>query len=124
MYYKGVLAHGYGDLGEDCNAYAVFAYKGEPTIELLIDPEMYKEIELFPENMLSEDEVCDKYYYIDHDCCKIIYFDHKNYTRKPGVYLPEVAYLLKDLNGDYEIIIDAVTGEKIEFIPYYVPDVD
>ena len=124
VYYKGVLAHGYGDLGEDCNAYAVFAYKGEPTIELLIDPEMYKEIELFPENMLSEDEVCDKYYYIDHDCCKIIYFDYKNYTRKPGVYLPEVAYLLKDLNGDYEIIIDAVTGEKIEFIPYYVPDVD
>lgn len=124
VYYKGVLVHGYGDLSEADNVFAAFEYKGSPITELLIAPEKYKEIDVAPENMLSEDEAIDEWMFSTHDVCKIIYMDHINSSKEPDRYDAKIAYLLKSKNHDSEIIIDAVTGEEIEFIPYYVPDVE
>lgn len=124
VYYKGILAHGYGDLDEYDNVYAAFDYKGNPTIELLIAPEKYKEINLDPENMLSEDEAIEEWMRSTHDVCKIIYLDYNDSSQMPNRYSPIIAYLLRSKNHDSETVIDAVTGEEIEFIPYYVPVVD
>jgi hypothetical protein len=124
VYYKGILAHGYGDLGEYDNVFAAFDYKGNPTIELLIAPEKYKEIDLAPENMLSENAAVEEWMRSTHDICKIIYFDHDDSSQMPNRYSQKIAYLLKSKNHDSEIVIDAVTGEEIEYIPYYVPVVD
>ena len=124
VYYKDILAHGYGDLDEYDNVYAAFDYKGNPTIELLIDPEKYKEIDLAPEKILSEEEAIDEWMRSTHDVCKIIYFDYTDSSQMSNRYNPKIAYLLKSKNHDSEIVIDAVTGEEIEYIPYYVPVVD
>ncbi|MBP3745966.1 MAG: dockerin type I repeat-containing protein [Ruminococcus sp.] len=124
VYYKGVLVHGYGDLGETDNVFAAFDYKGNPIIELLIDPRKYEEIDVDPENMLSEEDAISEWMFSIHDVCKIIYFDHIHSSKEPDRYDAKIAYLLKSKNRDSEMIIDAVTGEEIEFIPYYVPDVD
>ena len=124
VYYKGILAHGYGDLDINDNAFAAFDHKGYLTIELLIAPEKYKEIDIAPENMLSENEAIEEWMRSTHDVCTIIYFDYKYSSQMPNRYSPKVAYLLRSKNQDSEIIIDAVTGEQIGFIPYYVPAVD
>ena len=124
VYYKDILAHGYGDLDEYDNVYAAFNYKGNPTIELLIAPEKYKEIDLAPDNMLTENEAVEEWMCSTHDVCKIIYFDYTDSSQMSNRYNPKIAYLLKSKNHDSEIVIDAVTGEEIEYIPYYVPVVD
>ena len=120
VYYKGILAHGYGDLNFDGNVFAAFDHKGNPTIELLIDPAKYKDIELAPENMLSEDEIHDTEYYPGSEIRKIIYF-YVDPDAKPERYSGKLAYMLKDGHNTFEQIIDPVTGEMIELIPYYVP---
>lgn len=121
VYYKGILAHGYGDLSLNDNVFAAFDYKGNPSIELLIDPRKYSEIDLAPENMLTEEEAYDRDCYPDHDISRIIYFDMDDSSSRLNQYAPKLAYMLKDRNQTYEMIIDAVTGEEIDLIPYYVP---
>ena len=121
VYYKGILAHGYGDLSLIDNVYAAFDYKGNPTIELLIDPRKYKDIDLAPENMLTEEEAYDRDYYLDHDLSKIIFFGIDDSSSRLNQYIPKLAYMLKDRNQTYERIIDAVTGKEIELISYLVP---
>ncbi|MBO4876874.1 MAG: dockerin type I repeat-containing protein [Ruminococcus sp.] len=121
VYYKGILAHGYGDLSLIDNVYAAFDYKGNPTIELLIDPKKYKDIDLDPENMLPEEEAYNRDYYPDYDISKIIFFAIDDSSSRLGQYLPRLAYMLKDKNQTHERIIDAVTGKEIELISYFVP---
>ena len=74
--------------------------------------------------MLSENEAIEEWMRSTHDVCTILYFDYKYSSQMPNRYSPKVAYLLRSKNQDSEIIIDAVTGEQIGFIPYYVPAVD
>ena len=124
VYYKGILAHGYGDLSIYDNIFAAFDNKGYLTIELLTAPEKYKEIDISPENMLSENEAVEEWRRSTYDVCKIIYFYHNDSSQMPNRYSAKIAYLLKSKNQDSEIVIDAATGEEIEFIPYYVPVVD
>lgn len=42
------------------------------------------------------------------------------YVDAYGEYPPRLAYRAVEVGGDAEHILDAVTGEIIEFIPYYV----
>lgn len=122
VYYKGVLVHGYGDINTDSNAYAVIKNEKDNLksveINLLVKPELYSEIDLDGEYKSAEEikESVDKYEM--ESAVKepqfIIYADHKSgfdYELKP-------AYLVEW--RDYERIYDAVTGEEIKYIPYFV----
>lgn len=122
VYYKGVLLHGYGDINTDENVYAVIKkeknnYKSVE-MNFIVDPERFKEVNLDGEYKSAEEikESINKY---EMETAEkgpqfIIYVDWIsgfNYELKP-------AYLVKW--HDYECIYDAVTGEEIEYIPYYV----
>ncbi len=121
VYYKGVLLHGYGDINTDENVYAVIKEKNNyKSVEMnfIVDPERFKEVNLDGEYKSAEEikESIDKHLM---DAAEkgpqfIIYVDWIsgfNYELKP-------AYLVKW--SDNECIYDAVTGEEIEYIPYYV----
>lgn len=125
VYYKGVLVHGYGDINTDSNAYAVIKNEKDNLksvdINLLVKPELYSEIDLDGEYKSAEEikESVDKYEM--ESAVKepqfIIYADYKSgfdYELKP-------AYLVEwNDKAGYERIYDAVTGEEIEYIPYFV----
>lgn len=122
VYYKGVLVHGYGDINTDSNAYAVIKNEKDNMksvdINLLVKPELYSEIDLDGEYKSAE-EIKEYVYNMEMESAVtepqfIIYADHKSgfdYELKP-------AYVIEW--RDYEFIYDAVTGEEIEYIPYFV----
>lgn len=122
VYYKGVLVHGYGDINTDSNAYAVIRNEKDNLksvdMNFIVSPERFKEVNLDGEYKSVEEikESVDKYE-MESAVTEpqfIIYADHKSgfdYELKP-------AYVIEW--HDYERIYDAVTGEEIEYIPYFV----
>lgn len=122
VYYKGVLVHGYGDINTDSNAYAVIKNEKDNMksvdVNLLVKPELYSEIDLDGEYKTIDEikESIDKYEMESSvkEPQFIIYLDWISgfdYELKP-------AYVVEW--RDYERIYDAVTGEEIEYIPYFV----
>ncbi len=122
IYYKNVLLHGYGDINTSGNVYAVIKNEKDNMksvdMNFIVDPERFKEVDLNGEYKSAEEikESIDKYEM--ESAVKepqfIIYPDWIsgfNYELKP-------AYLVEW--HDYERIYDAVTGEEIEYIPYFV----
>lgn len=121
VYYKDVLLHGYGDINTDQNVYAVIKEKDNyKSVEMnfVVDPERFREVNLDGKYKSAEEikESIGKYAMeaAEKEPQFIIYVDWIsgfNYELKP-------AYLVKW--RDYECIYDAVTGEEIEYIPYFV----
>lgn len=122
VYYKNVLLHGYGDINTSENVYAVIRNEKDNMksvdMNFMVDPEHFKEVNLDGEYKSTEEikESVDKYEM--ESAVKepqfIIYPDWIsgfNYELRP-------AYLVEW--NDYERIYDAVTGEEIEYIPYFV----
>lgn len=109
VYYKGVLCHGWGNLNADSNIFVTSLQ-----INFVMKPERYAEVDT-EEKCLSLKELADcvEFSFERSDVTKVIYIRTvKNDT-------PVLAYRI--LGNDCEYIIDAVTGEKIEWIPYFVP---
>ncbi len=121
VYYKDVLLHGYGNINTYENVYAVIKEKNDyksVEVNFVVDPERFKEVNLDGEYKTVEEikQSIDKYKLAnaEKEPQFIIYArftGNLNYEFKP-------AYLVKW--NDYECIYDAVTGEEIEYIPYYV----
>ena len=114
VYYKGLLVHGYGDINSDSSVYAsINNLKDglrEAKINLVQSPEdimavdtSVKYIERYEMKKLLDSEEYPEL---------IIYVDYED--------KPVLAYRLEDTNGYGETIYDAVTGEKIKYIPYLV----
>lgn len=116
VYYKGVRLHSYEDIDAVGNAYVTIENK---SVKIdLINPELFKGIDLDGEYKTVEEikQSVDKYELADAEKEPqfIIYADwtgNLNYEFKS-------AYVIEW--NDYERIYDAVTGEEIEYIPYYV----
>lgn len=121
VYYKGVLLHSYEDINAVGNAYVIIRNEKDnlKSVKIdLINSELYKDVELDGEYKTVEEikQSVDKYELADAEKEPqfIIYADctgNLNYEFKP-------AYVIEW--NDYERIYDAVTGEEIEYIPYYV----
>lgn len=116
VYYKGVLLHGYGNINTDGNVYAVIKNEKNncKSVEMnfIIDPELFKEIDLNAE-YLPEDDVLPTCIDVQKPEL-IIYVDFYDNNKA------KLAYKAVGVNEDCEYIIDAFTGEPIEWIPYYV----
>ncbi|MDE5558026.1 MAG: dockerin type I repeat-containing protein [Ruminococcus sp.] len=115
VWYKGVQVYGYGDSDADSSVYASINERTdglrEVKINLVKTPEEIMEVDVNAE-YLSQYEMQKL---LDLNSFKkmqrIIYIDSEN--------KPVLAYrLVTDDNG--ETIYDAVTGEKIKYIPYLV----
>lgn len=115
VYYKGILLHGCSDFNYDSSVYASVSERNdglrEVNINLVKTPEEIMEVDVNVE-YLSQYEMQKL---LDLNSFKtmqrIIYIDSEN--------KPVLAYRL--VTDDYgETIYDAVTGEKIEYIPYLV----
>ena len=119
VYYKNILLHGYGNIYNADNVYAAcFKQKMADLIkfDLIVDPEKYMEVDTEAE-CLSGEEIMRKYestYYGLSEPQKIIYVD--KYSDVPL----RLAYRAESHNKLEEYIFDAVTGEQIACIPYYV----
>lgn len=122
VYYKNILLHGYGDINTSENVYAVIKNEKDNMksvdMNFMVAPECFNEVNLDGKYKYAGEikKSIDKYEM--ESAVKgpqfIIYLDWIsgfNYELKP-------AYLVEW--HDYERIYDAVTGEEIEYIPYFV----
>ncbi len=107
VYFKGIRLHGYGNLNTDSNVYAV-AYEWGAEVELLIDPELLYKIDTERRDLADMDPPNP----IDDTLELVIYIDDEG--------KPQLAFRWVPAAGYYEVIYDAVTGDKIEYIPYNV----
>lgn len=118
IYYKGILLHGYGNINLDCNVYAAVINKSEGRIAVdvnfITNPEKYSTVDINAQCVGTE-AVFDAVNWDveESDIEKVIYVD----TWKE---VPTLAYRVIVKNGNAECIVNAVTGELIEEIPYYV----
>lgn len=108
VYYKGILCHGWGNLNADSNVYVTSCQ-----INFVMNPERYAEADT-EAKCLSVEELAERveFSFERSDVTKVIYVRERNDA-------PVLAYRI--LGNDCEYIINAVTGEEIEWIPYFVP---
>lgn len=110
IYYKNILLHGYGNINCDAN---VFAVVGDTNaVNFVVDPKLFKQVDLEQE-ILPPLEVIPTCIDVEQPEL-ILYVD--TIEENP----PRLAYRAVEISGDAEYILDAVTGEIIEYIPYYV----
>ncbi len=110
IYYKNMLLHGYGNINCDAN---VFAVVGDTNaVNFVVDPKLFAQVDLKQE-ILSPLDVLPTC--IDVETPELIL-----YVDTIGENPPRLAYRAVDVRHDGEYILDAVTGESIEYIPYYV----
>ncbi len=110
IYYKDILLHGYGNLNCDAN---VFAAIGDTNaVNFVVAPSLFTQVDLEQEILSPLDVIptC-----IDVETPELIL-----YVDTIGGNPPRLAYRAVNVNHDGEYILDAVTGESIEYIPYYV----
>ncbi len=110
IYYKNILLHGYGNI--NCDA-SVFAVVGDTNaVNFVVDPKLFTQVDLEQEILSPLDVIptC-----IDVETPELIL-----YVDVMGENPPRLAYRAVDVGHDGEYILDAVTGESIEYIPYYV----
>lgn len=108
VYYKGILCHGWGNLNTDSNVFVTSCQ-----INFVMKPERYSEADTEAKCLsLEELAECVEFSFERSDVTKVIYIRERNDA-------PVLAYRI--LGNDCEYIIDAVTGEEIEWIPYFVP---
>lgn len=108
VYYKGILCHGWGNLNTDSNVFVT-----SRQINFVMKPERYAEADTEAKCLsLKELADCVEFSFERSDVTRIIYIRERNDA-------PVFAYRI--LGNDCEYIIDAVTGEEIEWIPYFVP---
>ncbi len=110
IYYKNILLHGYGNI--NCDA-SVFAVVGDTNaVNFVVDPKLFTQVDLEQEILSPLDVIptC-----IDVETPELIL-----YVDVIGENPPRLAYRAVDVVHDGEYILDAVTGESIEYIPYYV----
>ena len=110
IFYKDILLHGYGNI----NCYDnVFAIVGKPdVINFVVDPILFTQVDVEQEIPSGWDVLptC-----IDTEEPElIIYVDPLQ--ENP----PQLAYRAVSIDGYSEYILDAFTGELIEYIPYTV----
>ncbi len=110
IYYKNILLHGYGIF--NCDA-SVFAVVGDTNaVNFVVDPKLFTQVDLDQEIVPPLDVIptC-----IDVETPELIL-----YVDIMGENPPRLAYRAVEVGYDGEYILDAVTGESIEYIPYYV----
>lgn len=116
IYYQDILLHGYGNIGMYDNVYAAIVNEKDNCksvdINFIVDPMLFNKIDLSM-SCLSKEEVISKDMYVNEPEL-IIYIDNDD------KFLPKLAYRAINVNENGEYIIDAVTGDTIEYIPYYV----
>lgn len=110
IYYKNILLHGYGNINSDASVFAIGG--GNDTVNFVVDPKLFTQVDLEQE-ILSPLEVIPTC--IDVETPELIL-----YVDVMGENPPRLAYRAVDVRHDGEYILDAVTGESIEYIPYYV----
>ncbi len=110
IYYKNILLHGYGNINCDANVFAVVG--GNDTVNFVVDPKLFTQVDLKQEIVPPLDVIptC-----IDVETPELIL-----YVDAIGETPIRLAYRAVDVRHDGEYILDAVTGESIEYIPYYV----
>ncbi len=110
IYYKNILLHGYGNINWDASVFAIGG--GNDTVNFVVDPSLFTQVDLDQEIMPPLDVIptC-----IDVETPELIL-----YVDIMGENPPRLAYRAVDVRHDGEYILDAVTGESIEYIPYYV----
>ncbi len=110
IYYKNILLHGYGNINCDSNVFAVVG--GDDTVNFVVDPKLFTQVDSEQEILSPLDVIptC-----IDVETPELIL-----YVDAMGENPPRLAYRAVDVRHDGEYILDAVTGESIEYIPYYV----
>lgn len=110
VHYKNILLHGYGNINCDDNVFAVIGTSD--AVNFMVDPILFTQVDLEQE-ILSPLEVLSTC--IDVEEPELIL-----YADAYGEYPPRLAYRAVEISGDAEYILNAVTGEIIEYIPYYV----
>ena len=114
VYFRDILVHGYGDINTYSNVYAAITDKGMVQIELIADPEIYCALDL-DVVCISEDALKQTLQYEAQDIEKIVYVDTSN-----DDFSLKLAYRVVEPNGDGEEILDAITGEQLAYISYFV----
>lgn len=119
VYYKGMLIHGYGNLNTDSNVYAAVVKDKNDLksvyMNLMLDPNTLAAFDFDVDaTCLSADEI-KTLYTNTKEPEKIIYVSGTMDKSKAVL-----AYRAEFTNEDGEYIIDAFTGEMIEYIPYFV----
>ncbi len=110
VYYKNILLHGYGNINCDGNVFAVIGTSD--AVNFMVDPILFTQVDLEQEILTEWDAIgtC-----IDVEEPELIL-----YADAYGENPPRLAYRAVEISGYAEYILDAVTGEIIEYIPYYV----
>ncbi len=110
IYYKNILLHGYGNINCDANVFAVVGDTN--TVNFVVDPKLFTQVDPEQEILSPLDVIptC-----IDVETPELIL-----YVDTIGDNPPRLAYRAVDVRHDGEYILDALTGESIEYIPYYV----
>ncbi len=110
IYYKNILLHGYGNINWNASVFAIGG--GNDTVNFVVDPKLFTQVDLEQEIVppLEVIPTC-----IDVETPELIL-----YVDVMGENPPRLSYRAVDVRHDGEYILDAVTGESIEYIPYYV----
>lgn len=115
IYYQDILLHGYGNIGMYDNVYAAIVNKKDNCksvdINFIVDPMLFNKIDLTIPCLSREEAISKDMHVYEPDF--IIYADNGDKLS------PKLAYMAVNVNKDGEYIIDAVTGDIIEYIPYY-----
>lgn len=115
IYYKDILLHGYGNINLYDNIYAAIINEKNNCksvdVNFIIDPMLINEIDLTSQ-CISKEEAISKDMHVNEPKL-IIYVDNND------KFSPKLAYRAVNVNEDGEYIIDAVTGNIIEYILYY-----
>ena len=111
VYYKDTLLHGYGNINCDSNVFAVVGNTN--AVNFMVAPSLFAEVDPTAA-CISEDVILRNSGYSLGSAELIIYVDA--YEEIP----PRLAYRAITSDGYSEYIFDAVTGDEIEWIPYYV----
>lgn len=115
IYYKDILLHGYGNINLYDNIYAAIINEKNNCksvdVNFIIDPMLINEIDLTSQ-CISKEEAISKDMHVNEPKL-IIYVDNND------KFSPKLAYRAVNVNEEGEYIIDAVTGNIIEYILYY-----
>lgn len=114
IYFKDILAHGYANINLEGNVYAVIERNGAVRFEFLVNPENYYEVDLNAPRITSEE--LERIVQHNGREIELVIFSYSLY----GVETPKLAYKVVTPAGDAEDIVDAITGEILESIPYFV----